>query len=138
MTPINRTAFRFGVITFTLSMFSILFLPDLVRELGYVLPGKGGTSCKIIYARRAYLAFRECKRGFWYGEKLTCKSKMNLINKRWWPLVQVGSIPTLLGTPRPLLVEVRSRMQRSFDTPTGVFMLVDTDCYVTYSLSGGP
>ncbi len=139
MTLINRTAFRRGVLTFTLlSMFSILFLPRIVRQLGYALPRKGGTPCMISYAHRDYIGPQECKRDFLYGQELTCKSKMNLINKRRWPLVQIGSIPTLLGAPRPLLVDVRSRRQNSTDTPTALFMLVDTDCYVAYSLSGGP
>ena len=136
---INRNAFRGGVVTFTLfSIFSILFLPRLVWKLGYALPGRGGTPCIILYAGRDYFSPPECQRDFFYGEKLTCKSKMNLIDKGWWPLVQVGSIPTLLGAPRPLLVDVRSRIRNRNDTLTLLFMLVDTDCYVTYVLSGGP
>lgn len=139
MTLTNRTAFRLSVVTLTLlSIFSILFLPRVIRQLGYALPGKEGIPCMISYAHRDYVGPQECKRDFFYGEEVTCKSKMNLINKRWWPLVQIGSIPTLLGVPRPLLVDVRSRMQNSTDTLTVLFMLVDTDCYITYSLSGGP
>lgn len=138
MTPTNRTAFRLSVVITLFSMFSILFLPRLVRHLGYALPGKEGIPCMISYAHRAYIGPQECKRDFLYGQELTCKSKMNLINKRRWPLVQIGSIPTLLGAPRPLLVDVRSRRQNSTDTLTVLFMLVDSDCYVMYSLSGGP
>ena len=139
MTPTNRTAFRLSIVSFTLfSIFLILFLPRLVRQRGYALPGRGGTPCMISYAHRDYIGPQQCKRDFFYGQELACKSKMNLINKKQWPLVQIGSISTLLGEPRPLLIDVRSRRQNSTDTLTVLFMLVDTDCYVTYSLSGGP
>lgn len=139
MNPINKNAFRSSILAFTLfSMFSILFLPRLVRQQGYALPGRGGIPCMISYAHRAYIAPRQCKQEFFYGQKLVCRSKMDLINKEREPLVQIGSIPTLLGGPRLLLANVRPKRQNTADTLTVLFMLVDTDCYIGYSLSGGP
>lgn len=136
MISTNITAFRLDVVAIiVLPLFSMLVLPRFIRQHGYALPGKGGTPCTIPYAHRGYVGPLECKRDFMYGQTLTCNSETDLIKKGWWPLVRVGSIPTLLGAPRPVLVE---KQQDSVATPTAVFMQVEANCYVPYSLLGGP
>jgi hypothetical protein len=131
---INRTGLRFGVGILAFSVLSAMFLPRVLRQHGYALPGRNGIPCTIPYGHRSYVGPLECDRDYMYGKTLNCRSQTDLINKGWWPLERVGSIPTLLGSSRPLFVESRLKQ----DTPTAVFMLVEPGCYVPYSLLGGP
>lgn len=130
----NVTRGAIGLIIF--SVLLIIFVPWFAKTKSYALPGKGGLLCRFSFGNRRYLGPRECSGDFAYGVKVPCDSESKLVDEHWWPLTKIGEIPTLLGSPYPVLVDVRS--SKSANTPTVLFLRTEDNCYVGYGLSGGP
>lgn len=111
-----------------------VFQPWAANHFGYALPGQDRLPHDIFYADRDYANPNECAGDNWCqpADKL-CTSKAQLIEQNLWPLKQVGSIPTLLGSAYPILAPPNSGQTQMY-----LFVLDNDDCYLTYSLSGGP
>ncbi len=126
--------FTVGFILFSV----LLFLPWSFKFFGYALPGKGGLLCRVSYGHRVYIASNKCNGVFSYGIQLKCRTPLDLIDRKSWPLTQVGQIPTLLGEPYPLFLDAPSIKQIKQWTPTRIFVRTGNNCYIGYNLSGGP
>jgi hypothetical protein len=69
----------------------------------------------------------------------SCWSKDLLISHGYWPLTQVAAIPTLFGASHPIMTPHSGADESELQaTPTVVFVSGEADCYLTYSLEGGP
>ncbi|MBN3949553.1 MAG: hypothetical protein HWQ38_25060 [Nostoc sp. NMS7] len=139
MSTIRKSTIVVGTVGFIVfSVLLLVFLPWSFNFFGYALPGKGGLPCPVSYGHRVYIASNKCIGVFSYGIQLPCRTELDLIDKKSWPLTQVGQIPTLLGEPYPLFLDAPSIKQIKQWTPTGVFVRTGSNCYIGYNLSGGP
>jgi hypothetical protein len=121
-----------------------LGLPWMANHFGFALPGKGGFPYRVTtYAGRAYISHRTCAYAGWCQSASPathpnpmCWKEEDIKQSSAWPLVQVGTISTLFGPPYALMAPqsiVSSKL-----TPTSIYVVFDTSCYVSYALSGGP
>jgi hypothetical protein len=62
-----------------------------------------------------------------------CYTQADLTQGREWPLERFGTMVTLFGAPRDLLRPVGDT-----GIPAPVMIADGPDCYVVYSLEGGP
>ncbi len=109
-----------------------IFQPWAANHFGYALPGQDRLPNRITYAGRYYGNPNECAGDDWcQPADKSCMSQRELIDENLWPLKQIGSIPTLFGPAYPI-----------FQPPgeNQMYLLVhdNDDCYLTYSLMGGP
>ena len=118
--------------------------PWMANHFGFALPGKGGLPYRVTtYAGRAYISQRTCAYAGWcqstspgtHTDPL-CQREEDIKQSHAWPLVQVGTISTLFG-PSHALMAPQSIVSSKL-TPTGIYVVFDTSCYVSYTLSGGP
>ena len=108
-----------------------LFQPWAANHFGYALPGQDRLPYRITYQGRDYSNPNECAGDTWCQPSAkTCTSKQQLQNQNFWPLTQVGTIPTLFGAAYPILAPPNAE--------TFIFVLDDDDCYLIYALEGGP
>ena len=126
--------FTVGFILFSV----LLFQKRSFNFFGVALPGKGGLLCQISYGHRVYTASNKCSGVFTEGIQLSCWTPKDLIDRKSWPLTQVGQIPTLLGEPYPLFLDAPAIKHIKQWTPTGIFVRTGSNCYIGYNLSGGP
>lgn len=108
-----------------------LFQPWSANHFGYALPGKDRLPYRITYQGRSYSNPYECAGDTWCNptDKI-CSTKQQLIEQNVWPLKQVGTIPTLFGKSYPILAPPNAE--------TFILVLDHDDCYLIYSLEGGP
>lgn len=108
--------------------------PRLANHVGYALPA--GLPFRLSYAGRHYANQSICAGADW------CRANgpPRCTNARWlrrqhsWPLRRAGAIFTLFGPARPLL---------RYPPPMGMttmalYVPLGRDCYLAYSLEGGP
>jgi hypothetical protein len=112
------------------------FQPWTANHFGYALPGKDGLPAYIYTSDRRYMSVQVCAGADWcQRERLQlliprCYTQADLQALRLWPLVQVRTMLTLFGAPQPI-----------YAAPNDTFGFVMADgpnCYVTYTLEGGP
>ncbi len=109
-----------------------LFQPWAANHFGYALPGQDRLPYRITYQGRTYTNPNQCAGDTWCQPALKlCTSKEELQSLHLWPLKQVGVIPTLFGSPYPIYAPPNG--EQSF-----LLVLQGDDCYLTYSLDGGP
>ena len=112
----------------------IAFQPWTANHFGYALPGQDRLPYRISYAGRDYSNLHECAGADWcQPASKQCSSQQELIDQRRWPLAQVGSVPTLFGSSHPIWAS-------SFggQTVMEIYVLDRADCYLTYTIEGGP
>jgi hypothetical protein len=122
----------FGIIGIVLVLF---FLPWLANQFGYALPMSGTLPSKVSYNGRTYTNTEDCFGSNCLNGKAVCRTQSTLERQGTWPLNQIGSVPTLLGAARPILVPAAAKQAQ---TPTVLFVQDKSDCYVVYGLQGGP
>jgi hypothetical protein len=109
-----------------------VFQPWAANHFGYALPGQDRLPYRITYAGRDYGNPNECAGDDWCQPAAKrCISQQQLADQHLWPLKQVGSIPTLFGSAYPILAPPAGGQ-------TILFVLDNDDCYLMYTLMGGP
>ncbi|HEX6543740.1 MAG TPA: hypothetical protein VF040_18440 [Ktedonobacterales bacterium] len=115
------------------------FQPRVANHFSYALPGKDGLPAYIYADGRRYQSQQVCAGDGWCEQNRLqqliprCYTQADLQKLQMWPLVQVGTMFTLFGAPQPILApKGESGLTRPFVMADGA------DCYVTYTLEGGP
>jgi hypothetical protein len=133
----------FGGIFIIVCGLSWLELPSTANRFGFALPGQGGLPYRIAYANRTYTNLATCARAGWCQSPSSsthpnplCWKKEDIQQHGDWPLVRVGAIFTLLGSPYPLMAP-QSTVSRKM-TAFAIYLIFDATCYVPYELEGGP
>jgi len=112
--------------------------PRLANHFGYALPlpGAAGLPFRLSYTGRHYANASTCAGDDWCkaaGPPI-CTHASELRGAGYWPLRQAGSVFTLFGPSHPML---------RAPTPDGMttmalYVPIARDCYLAYSLEGGP
>ncbi len=112
--------------------------PRIANHFGYALPlsGASGLPFRLSYAGRHYANDHTCAGDDWCkaASPLTCSLASELRGEGYWPLQQVGSVLTLFGPSRPML---RAPTPGGMTT-MALYVPIGKDCYLPYSLEGGP
>lgn len=115
------------------------FQPRVANHFGYALPGKDGLPTYIFANGRRYQSPQVCAGADWCEQARIqqliprCYTQADLQTQQLWPLVQVSNMFTLFGASQPILApKGASGVARPFVMADG------PDCYVTYTLEGGP
>jgi hypothetical protein len=118
----------------------LMALPWVANNEGFALPGSGGLPYRVFYAGQKYSNPATCARAGWcengpYGQlDPVCWKARDIQRLRAWPLMQVGTVAELFGSPIPLLA---SRASAANGHPVMmVFIEMDNGCYVPYALDG--
>lgn len=113
--------------------------PRVANHFGYALPGKDGLPAYIFANGRRYQSLQVCAGAGWCEQTRLqqliprCYTQANLVATQQWPLVRVGTMFTLFGAPQPILAPTG---QTGLTRP--LVMADGSDCYVVYTLEGGP
>jgi hypothetical protein len=131
-----------GILIVVLSL-SWSELPWMANHFGFALPGKGGLPYRIAYADRTYTNLATCARAGWCQSPSSgthpdplCWKQQDIRQHADWPLVHVGAISTLFGSPYSLMA-AQSNVSSKL-TVVVIYLVSDTNCYVPYELEGGP
>lgn len=115
------------------------FQPRVANHFGYALPGKDGLPTYIYANGRRYQSLQVCAGADWCQQDRLqaliprCYTQADLQALHIWPLKSVSTMFTLFGAPQPILSpQGESGVMQSFVMADG------PNCYVTYSLEGGP
>jgi hypothetical protein len=113
--------------------------PWTANHFGYSLVGRDGLPTYVYVYGRRYHSSQVCAGAGWcqadmerYGIS-RCWTQADLVTGHEWPLEKFGSMFTLFGAPRDLLRPVGDA-----GIPAPVMIADGPDCYVVYSLEGGP
>ncbi|HUZ03054.1 MAG TPA: hypothetical protein VMU89_22140 [Thermomicrobiaceae bacterium] len=113
-------------------------LPELANHYEFALPGSAGLPFRVSYAGRHYENTATCAGAGWCRQaranRQTCWSAGELSALGRLPAPRADSIPTLLGASHALLADPVADGR----VPTGVVVTNGDDCYVPYTLEGGP
>lgn len=117
-------------------------LPQLANHFGFALPGLKGLPYRVVYAGRAYSNTSTCAYADWcqspsqdFSPDPLCQKKEDIQRQGDWPLAQVGIVFTFIGLPYPLMMP-QADVSRKISF--GVYIGYSSDCYVPYTLEGGP
>ncbi len=142
----DKRSFIWLSIPLVVLLFALLWLawsvalPWAANNDGFALPGSGGLPYRVFYAGRAYHNPATCARAGWCNHAPSgpldplCWREGDIQRQRSWPLVQVGAMGELLGSPIPLLAS-RAGAASGRTVPM-VFVEMDNGCYVPYALDG--
>ncbi len=112
-----------------------LFLPRLANHFYFALPigDPGGLPFRVPYNGRTYMNPAVCAGEVWCNEyKPECRTQEYLIEKKMWPLKQVGEVSTLFGPAHPIM------MPTAYGNQTYVvFVPYGDGCYLNFGLEGG-
>jgi hypothetical protein len=110
--------------------------PQVANHFGYALPGPRGLPYRLTYAGRYYANPQTCAGAGWCGDIETpqCTTSAWLRSYGYWPLQRVGTVVTLFGPFYPML---RSPTPPGMTT-MALYIPISRDCYLAYSLEGGP
>jgi hypothetical protein len=128
-----------ALIVFVLASAGIVaFQPRMANHFGYALPGPNGLPYRIAYQGRTYVNLSMCAGAAWCKSTSSaqplCVTQAALANDNRWPLKQIGSIFTLFGPSHAVLVDPADEGLTQLD----LFVADGTDCYIVYTLQGGP
>jgi hypothetical protein len=116
----------------------VAFQPWTANHFQYALAGRDGLPFRVTYTGRSYANTGMCARAAWCDHapstETACRSRQQLVSQRQWPLTQVGSIPTVFGPSHAVFAP---------PVPAGrivmeLFVVDGDDCYITYTIEGGP
>ncbi|GHO76935.1 hypothetical protein KSD_47060 [Ktedonobacter sp. SOSP1-85] len=118
---------------------SWLELPWMANHFGFALPGQGGLPYRITYATRTYVNHATCAHAGWCQTDTQsnplCWKEADIRQHDNWPLIRIGTITTLFGSPYSLIAKSNASSKR---TVIVIYLVFDTNCYVPYALEGGP
>lgn len=144
----HRKLFWFSVpavaaLLMLLGLFWYLGLPWASNTFGFALPGSGGLPYRIFYGGHSYTNPALCARAgacasaLSFGQRpVFCWTMRDLQQRNAWPLVQVGSVPTLFSASYPLLASL-SNVNGKRTVPL-TFVPQANGCFVPYALASGP
>jgi hypothetical protein len=131
-----------GLLVAAMSLFWVE-LPWMANHFGFALSGKGGLPYRITYSGRDYSNLATCAHADWCqstspdtGRNPLCWKKEDIQHDGYWPLVQVGTISTFLGSPYSLMAP-QSQVSSNL-TVISAYIASGTNCYVPYELEGSP
>ena len=113
--------------------------PWLANHFGFALPGDGGLPYRISYGGRDYANLNTCARAGWCPNTANdslCRDKEKVQQLNPWPLIQVGSVTTMIGSPYSLMASQADISSKR--TIMLVYVEYKTDCYILYTIEGGP
>jgi hypothetical protein len=114
--------------------------PWTANHFGYALRGDDGLPTYVFMYGRRYQSPQVCAGAGWCladQQRLhmpRCWTQADLTSRNEWPLSPVGKMFTLFGAPRTLL----SVAADSTGVTAPILIADGADCYVAYSLEGGP
>jgi hypothetical protein len=113
-----------------------LMQPAMANHFGYALPGPRGLPYRLTYAGRTYANPSTCAGAGWCdgAAPIHCATTAWLRRYGYWPLARVGTLWVMIGLPYPML---RSPTPAGMTT-MGLYVPIGRDCYLNYSLEGGP
>ncbi|GAA1958424.1 hypothetical protein GCM10009754_30890 [Amycolatopsis minnesotensis] len=120
----------------------IAFLPPLANHFGYALPGEHGLPFRVHYHGRDYRSHMTCAGADWCeAEKTPADRAKPYCAPREdpaagsGPLVRVDEVVTLFGAAHPVFT-TPNRAQG--ETVMTILVEASGECYVSYTLMGGP
>lgn len=110
--------------------------PWTANHFGYALPGPHGLPFRLSYAGRHYANEQTCAGDSWCrgSGPPPCMTAAQLWSYHYWHLQRTGSVATLFGSSRLVL---RAPTPQGMTT-MGLYVPIDRDCYLAYTLEGGP
>lgn len=133
--------------TIALAVVALLLLAGVVgasqpwtaNHFGYSLAGRDGLPTYVFANGRRYHSPQVCAGAGWCLNDQRqqhiprCWTQVDLTSMGQWPLERFGSMFTLFGAPRDLL-----RPAGDAGVTNPIIIADGPDCYVMYSLEGGP
>jgi hypothetical protein len=124
----------------------VAFLPVLANHFGYALPGKNGLPYRVHYDGRDYRSHLTCAGADWCEAEKTaedrarpfCTPRAELrvgMENRDESLVEVDEVVTLFGPSHAVFV---IRNNATGQAAMAILVEAAADCYVSYTLMGGP
>lgn len=123
----NRAALVALPIVLLLAAGGIAFLPWTANHFGYALPGEHGLPYRIHHAGRDYRSYATCAGAGWCDATPYC-APLNGV-----AVTPVDEVGTWFGSSHVVYTA-----EAHDGTPMGVLVQAGPDCYVGYSLMGGP
>ncbi len=129
------------VVVCVLGLGVVAFQPWTANHFGYALPGHDGLPYRISHGERSYATRQVCAGADWCRQYQStydvvpprCMTQADLSRMNMWPLTQTGWVPALLGPWYPIMTPAPPYgMSSVLIVPDG------SDCYVVYSIEGGP
>ncbi|MEU0793217.1 hypothetical protein ABZ342_24350 [Amycolatopsis sp. NPDC005961] len=108
------------------------FLPWTANHFGYALPGDRGLPYRIHHAGRDYRSYTTCAGAGWCHDEPYCVPSARLGGEV--ALAQVDEVDTWFGAAHPVFVAGPA----PDGAPMSVVVRAGPDCYVGYSMMGGP
>ena len=122
---------------------SWLGLPWMANHFGFALPGQWGLPYRIAYADRTYTNLATCAYAGWCQSLASgthpdplCWQGEEIQQHGDWPIVHVGTISTLFGSPYSLMAAQSNVSSKQL--VFAIYLVYDPHCYVPYGLEGGP
>jgi hypothetical protein len=117
----------------------VISQPRLANHLGYALPGAHGLPFRVHYAGRDYWNPSTCAGADWCkaGGPPRCTTSVWFHTYGYWPLQRVGWLWRLFDWPISRYAVFRTPTPPGMTT-MGVYVQTGADCYIAYSLEGGP
>ncbi|WP_235096726.1 hypothetical protein [Amycolatopsis decaplanina] len=124
----------------------VAFIPKVANHVGYALPGEKGLPYRVHYNGRDYRSDVTCAGARWCEDDRTpeqrvrpyCTSRAGLDRARGSSgtrLVKVDDVFALFGPSHPVFT---AGALPAGETVTTVIVEASADCYLTYTLMGGP
>lgn len=110
-------------------------VPRVANHFGFALPFEGGLPYRIWYGGRNYMTDEMCAGAGWCSGKWTCRSEQYLAKRKADPLVDAGSVPTLLWLEHRIVAGPASYPG---GLPFTVYVQYYDNCYISYGISGEP
>ena len=113
--------------------------PWTANHFGYALAGQDGLPAYVFISGRRYHSAQVCAGAGWCKADMArqniprCYTQADLSGRGAWPLETAGTMFTLFGAQRALLVPTGSR---GLTSP--IIIADGLNCYVQYGLEGGP
>ncbi|MGZ3582794.1 MAG: hypothetical protein ACXWQR_17960 [Ktedonobacterales bacterium] len=139
----NRTTLRVvGALVSLVVLLGVAFfawtvvLPWSANHYGFALPGGvDGMPFRIHYSGRTYATHGLCARAGWCEGELNAEITKNTLQSQGeWPLTQVTSLSTFLGSSHPVLAHVPPAGMTTME----LYVPGGSDSYIAYTLEGGP
>ena len=110
------------------------FQPWTANHFGYALPGQDRLPYRISYAGRDYSNLHECAGADWcQSDSNRCLSWQRVVDQSIGQVAQVGSVLTLFGFSHPVFAPSTGGL-----TVMEVYLLERANCYLIYTIEGGP
>ncbi|HEX9069303.1 MAG TPA: hypothetical protein VF807_11085, partial [Ktedonobacterales bacterium] len=121
------------------TVIAIAWQPWTANHFGYAVPGRDGLPTYVFENGRRYHTSQVCANADWCARDRSqqgiprCDTQADLAARHEWPLTPADHMFTLFGAPQTIYIGPWGR-----GLPAPFIMADGPDCYVMYSLEGGP